>query len=171
MDIIAFEQKSYFTRLIWLFPAIYLFHILEECNGFPQWVTNVIGGQFTFKPFLIANTFFMMVNIVFCYITMKIMKPWAVFMLFFWVSALEFWDFVFHVYAQFQFSTYSPGFFTSIFLYFPVFLYLSYLCLRDKYLSWQLWLLGFITSTSALIFVIWGGLYRFENIPWNKWVL
>ena len=170
MDTIAFERKSFYTRLIWLFPIIFVFHITEESNGFPQWATNVLGGQFSGMPFLVNNSIFMLINIACCYLAMKTQKSWTVFILFFWEAAQEFWNFVFHVYCQFQFNTYSPGLFTAIFLYFPVFFYLSYLCLRDKHLSWQLWLTAFITSTSALVLVTWGGLYHFGHISFDKWI-
>jgi hypothetical protein len=169
MKTITFEQKAFYNKLIWLFPIIYLFHISEESNGFTVWVTNTLGGEMTIKPFLINNSVFMLINIACCFIAMKTQKTWATFLLFFWVSAQEFWNFVFHVYSEFKFNAYSPGYFTAIFLYFPVFCYLSYLCLRDRHLSWQLWLSAFLSSSSALALTIWGGLYHFGNIPLHKW--
>ncbi len=150
----AFERNNYFTRLIWLFPVVYVFHITEEANGFANWVTNILGGQMTMKPFIINNSIFMLVLLTLCFIAARQQKPWSTFLLFFWVSAQEFWNFVFHIYAEFKFNAYSPGYFTAILLYLPVYFYLSYICLREKFLSWKVWLLAFVVSIAGMAFTI-----------------
>lgn len=169
MDTTTFERKAFFTKLIWLFPIIYLLHIIEESNGFTEWVTHTLGGEITLKRFLINNSAFMLVNIGCCYLAMRIQKPWTTFVLFFWVTAQEFWNFFFHIYTTVQFKAYSPGYYTAIFLYLPVYFYLTYLLLRDKHLNWKLWLLAFVTSPSAMAFTIWSALYHFGEIPFNEW--
>ena len=46
-------QNQVFRRLIWLMPAAFALHILEEyAGGFPSWVTNVLGGLSTIAPLL-----------------------------------------------------------------------------------------------------------------------
>jgi hypothetical protein len=121
-------------------------------------------------PFIISNAVFVLISLTCCYLAMRVQKPWAVFLLFFWQAAQEFWDGVFHIYDQVQFRAYSPGFFTSVFLYTPLFFYLSYLCLRDRHLSWQLWLIALVTSPTALFMVIWDGLYHFGHIPFEQFI-
>lgn len=165
-----FEREKFFSILIWLFPIVYVFHIIEESNGFAYWVTNVLGGQMTLKPFLINNSIFMIVLLSLCFISRRQKKVWSTFLLFFWTSAQEFWNFIFHIYTTIQFHAYSPGYFTAILLYLPVYFYLSYICLREKFLTWQLWLTAFILSSTAMAFTIWAGLYHFRNIPWEKWI-
>ena len=44
MTFVEFEREWFFSRLIWLVPIVYFFHIIEEANGFDRWVTNVVGG-------------------------------------------------------------------------------------------------------------------------------
>jgi hypothetical protein len=40
------DQKR-FRSIIWLLPAAYVPHIVEEyIGGFPVWVTQVVGGSF-----------------------------------------------------------------------------------------------------------------------------
>ncbi len=170
MTTTTLERQNFFTKLIWLFPIVYVFHIIEESNGFADWVTNVLGGEMTIKPFLINNSIFMIVLLILCFIAMHQQKMWSTFLLFFWVSAQEFWNFIFHIYALFKFHAYSPGYFTAILLYFPVYFYLSYLCLREKFLTWQLWIIAFVLSAAAMAFTIWAGLYHLKNIPWHKWI-
>ena len=51
-----------FYRLIWLMPAAFACHIVEEYVGsFPAWVTNVVGGAMSSPMFLINNAGFMAV--------------------------------------------------------------------------------------------------------------
>lgn len=166
----TFEREKFLTRLIWLFPIAYVFHIAEESNGFANWVTNVLGGQMTIKPFIINNSIFMLVLLTLCFTAARKQESWSTFLLFFWVSAQEFWNFIFHIYTQFKFNAYSPGYFTAILLYLPVYFYLSYICLRERFLPWRLWLIAFILSITLLAFTIWAGLYHFKSIPWNKWI-
>jgi hypothetical protein len=168
MDTVSFERKNFFTRLIWLLPIVYFFHILEELNGFTVWVTHTLGGSMTLQPFLLNNAFFMLVNVACCFFAMKIKKPWMTFILFFWISAQEFWNFVFHIYTTVKFETYSPGYFTAIFLYLPVYAYVTYIALRERHLTLGGWLLAFIPSISAMGITVWAGLYHFGEVPLNK---
>jgi hypothetical protein len=167
---VNYEREMYFSRLIWLFPIAYVFHIMEEAPGFAAWVTNVLGGHMEVRTFYLNNAVFMAVLLTLCYLANRIRKPWSTILLFLWVSAQEFWNFVFHIYAEFRFNAYSPGYFTAIFLYFPVYAYLTYLALREMFLRWGQWILCFVISSFGMFFTIWAGLYHFLPIPWNRWV-
>lgn len=170
MNIVAYERENFFSRLIWLFPVAFLFHIIEESHGFTDWVTNVLQGQMDVRIFYVNNAAFMAVLLTLCFIANRQQAVWSTFLLFFWVSAQEFWNFMFHIYTQVQFNAYSPGYFTAILLYLPTYFYLSYLCLRERFLSAKLWLCCFVFSPIGMGFTIWAGLYHFGSVPWDKWL-
>lgn len=170
MNALSYEREKFFSRLIWLFPLAYVLHITEESHGFADWVTQVIGGKMRVSVFYINNAVFMVILLTLCTLASRKQKTWSTFLLFLWTSAQIFWNFVFHIYAEFSFNAYSPGYFTAIFLYFPVYSYLSYLCLREHFLSWPLWLTCFVVSWLGMAFTIWGGLYHFGPIPWDRWM-
>ena len=170
MKFVEFEREQFFSRLIWLVPIFYLFHIIEEFNGFADWVTNVIGGEITVSVFLRNNAVFMAITIALCLLAYFKRKQWATALFFFWATGLMFWNYLFHMYAQYRFHAYSPGYFTGTFLYLPTAYYLSYLGLRERFLPWYLWLIVFVVAGLVMIFSLWGLLYHFGAIPWEKWI-
>ncbi|MDP3282990.1 MAG: HXXEE domain-containing protein, partial [Desulfobacterales bacterium] len=134
------------------------------------WVNETLHGQMNIRLFSINNTIFMLILIGFCVLVFKKRNTVSVLLLFAWVSGKQFWNFVFHLYAQFKFDAYSPGSLTGIFLYFPIYAGMTYIALKEKYIKWYLWLLCFIIGLIGMGLTIWGGLYRFEKLPLEKWI-
>jgi hypothetical protein len=93
----------------------------------------------------------------------------AVAALFLWVSGQEFWNALFHVYTQHQFASYSPGYFTAVFVYLPVYGYLTYLALREGFLSWAFWIICLVAGAAGMAFTAWAGLYHLGPIPFDRW--
>jgi hypothetical protein len=168
-DVAGWERAHFFTRLLWLFPITYGFHILEESNGFAGWVDGVLHGRFSSGFFYLANAWFMFVLLMLTRFALRRRSGTAVGLLFLWVSGQIFWDAVLHIYAENHFSTYSPGFFTAVFLYLPAYGYLSYLALRERFLSPRGWAVGFVCGLLLFGLVVWAGLYRFGAFPWALW--
>jgi Protein of unknown function with HXXEE motif len=162
-------ERAHFYRLIWLFPAVYVFHISEEGLGFPRWVTNVLHGAMNVRAFYVNNAVFMAILLALCALATRTRARWALWLLFIWAAAQEFCNAVFHVYSQVVFKAYSPGLFTAVFLYIPTFGYLTYLVLRERLLP--RWFLVPALSVGALgmAFTIWAGLYHFGAVPWCQW--
>jgi hypothetical protein len=167
MKFVDFEKECFFSRIIWLVPIIFLFHVIEESNGFVNWANNVIGGNTTVKAFLRVNALVMIITILLCLNAYLKKAAWATFLLFFIVTAFLS-NFAFHMYTQYKVGIYSPGYFTATLLYLPILSYISYLALRERFISWYLWLLAFVIGFLLNGFVIWFGLYRFGQIPWLK---
>lgn len=163
-------ENSFYKKLIWLFPVAFFFHVIEESNGFAYWVTNVLQGQMEISLFYINNAGFMVVLIGLTLFAAKKQNSLSVFLLFLWVSGQQFWNFVFHIYTQYKFNAYSPGYFTAIFLYFPLYLYMTYLALRDNHIKFQHWIICFVLGAFGMVFTIWSGLYHFGTVPWDKWI-
>ena len=169
MKYVDFEREYFFSLLIWLFPIAVLFHVIEELNGFAYWVTNVLQGEMHIHAFYRNIVIGIIITIILCHITFFTRTAGATFLLFLWVSAIQFWDFVFHMYAQYRFQTYSPGYFTAVLLCLPIYSYLSYLSMRERFLPWYLWLFAFVAGCFLMGFMIWAGIYQLGPIPWEKW--
>lgn len=169
MNFIHFERDHFFSRIIWIFPMIFFFHIIEESAGFTEWATHTLQGSIDIRAFYQNNAAFMVILIGCTAFAAWKKTPGAVFVLILWVSGQQFWNFVFHLYTQFRFQAYSPGLFTAVFLYFPVYLYVSYLALRERFLSPVLWVTAFLFGSLGMAGTIWGGLYHFGPVPWDRW--
>jgi hypothetical protein len=163
----GWERAHFHSRLVWVFPLVYLAHILEESRGFPDWVNGVLHGRFSMLGFCLANAWFMFVLLALTRLASSRKTRLVTAVLFFWLSGQVFWDAVFHIFTENHFSTYSPGFFTATFLYLPSYTLLAYMALREGFLSVRGWLLGLVAGALVLGLVIWAGLYRFSAIPWS----
>ncbi len=163
-------ESAQFYRLLWLFAAAFGLHIIEESAGFSDWVKNTLKGEIDITAFYINNAGFMAVLVLLTILAGRRKTNLTLWLLFFWVSGQQFWNFIFHMYTQFHFRAYSPGYFTALFLYFPVFLYLSYLALREKRLTLWQWSLTLCAGAFGMWFTIWAGLYHFSPFPWDYWL-
>jgi hypothetical protein len=164
------ERLHFYGRLLWLFPLVYALHVFEESHGFAEWVDDVLHGRFSVLFFYLANAWFMLVLLALTWLAIRRKTSTAVALLFFWASGQFFWDAVLHVYAENHFDAYSPGYFTAVFLYVPAYGYLSYIALRERFLSPRGWLVGLVGGFFLLSFTVWAGLYRFGAFPWSLWV-
>lgn len=163
------ERSAFHSRLVWLFPAAFALHILEEGPRFSHWVTSVLGGAMEPARFYLNNGAYMALTLGLTAWASVVRSRLAVGCLFFWVSGQMFWNAVFHVYTEHQFRTYSPGFFSAVFLYIPVYGYLNYVALRERYLSFELLAINLLGGAIGMLFTIWAGLYRFGEVPLGRW--
>ena len=151
-----------FRRLIWLMPAAFALHIVEEfAGGFPSWVTHVVGGSFNNSAFIANNAAFMAIMLVLTAWTVRSASHLAAGLLIFWSSANLFWDGLFHIIATAVYDRYSPGLITSALLYIPISLLVSTAALRDQALSVRALLAAVGLGATLLCFVIWYGLFHF----------
>ena len=155
-------QNQVFRRLIWLMPAAFALHILEEyAGGFPSWVTNVLGGSFNNRAFAINNAAFMVIMLGLTGWTSLSTSRLATFLLIVWASGNIFWDALFHITMTAVLDRYSPGLVTSSLLYVPISLLVGWSSIRSQAVSLGA-LLGALALGAALLgFVIWYGLFHF----------
>lgn len=163
-------SQIFFTRLIWLFPAAFFIHFLEEMRGFSYWVNKTLGGSATMKGFLISNAIFMIILLTLCIMATRIQKTWATFLLFLWVGAQQYGNFVFHFYSLLAFGVYSPGIVSAVFIYNPLYLLLGYFAIRDRHLTLRAFLLSTVIGIPAMFLFALINIYRFGTIPWDKWL-
>ena len=157
----AADQRR-FRSIIWLLPAAYILHIVEEyVGGFAVWVTQVVGGSFNNLAFALNNAAFMMILLVLTAWTSRSTSGRAPFLLIVWASGNVFWDGVFHIVTTALYDRYSPGEITSAVLYFPVSLAVACFALRSRVLTPGVFLAAVAAGGFLFAFVVWYGLFHF----------
>jgi len=125
-----------FRRIVWLMPAAFAVHIVEEAaGGFPAWVGLVVGSPMPLPVFLLNNAAFMVVLVG--------LTAWATirpgrlpaFLLVAWASGNLFWNFVFHLVTTVLLDRYSPGLVSAVLLYFPLSVAVAWAVLREHVLG------------------------------------
>jgi hypothetical protein len=151
-----------FRRLIWVMPAAFMLHIVEEYRGgFPAWVTQVLGGSFNDLAFAFNNAAFLAIMVGLAVWSSKSDSRLAPFLLIAWSSGNIFWDALFHVLTTAWFNRYSPGLITSSVLYLPISLVIGTAALQSQALSAKAFLGALVSGLCLLVFVIWYGLFHF----------
>ena len=77
-----------FRKVVWLMPAAYFLHIIEEyVGGFPAWVTHDVHGSFNDAAFALNNVAFMLILLTLVYLNYRKSSPFAAFSL--WSSPAQ----------------------------------------------------------------------------------
>jgi len=143
-------------------PAAFTLHIVEEYRGgFPDWVTNVVGGSFNNLAFAFNNAAFLAIMVGLAAWASKSDSRLAAFLLIAWSSGNIFWDALFHVLTTAWFNRYSPGLITSSVLYLPISVVIGTATLQSRALSAKAFLGALVSGLGLLVFVIWYGLFHF----------
>lgn len=151
-----------FERLLWLMPAAYAAHILEEyCFGFTGWVNGTLHGQFTVPLFLVNNGLFMAILLGVCLWASCSTGGLAAFLFLCWSSANLFWNFIFHLATTAIFDRYSPGLVTAVLLYYPITVAVAWAAWKSGRLAPGSIAGAFAAGAGLMGFVIWAGLYHF----------
>jgi hypothetical protein len=154
------EQKL--RRIIWIMPAAFALHIVEEyIGGFPAWVTHVLGGSFNNCAFALNNALFFFIMVGLTVWAGRSTSRLAIFLLIAWASGNIFWDGLFHVLATAQFDRYSPGLITASVFYLPISLSIAKATLQSGALSVKAFFGALGLGLGLLVFVIWYGLFHF----------
>ena len=99
-----------FRKIIWLMPAAYVLHIVEEyVGGFPAWVTHDVHGRFDNAAFAANNVAFMLILLTLVYVNYRRTTPLRGFLLVVFASGNLFWDALFHLFMTPILDRYSPG--------------------------------------------------------------
>jgi len=158
---VAADQKC-FRSVIWLLPAAYVAHIVEEyVGGFPVWVTQVVGGSFNNIAFALNNAAFTTILLVLTAWTSRSTSRGAAFLLITWASANVFWDGLFHIVTTAVYDRYSPGEITSSVLYVPISLAVACFALRSRLFTLRVFLAAVAAGGALFAFVVWYGLFHF----------
>jgi len=151
-----------FRRIVWLVPAAYALHIIEESVGnFPAWVTDDVHGSFSSTAFVMNNVVFMTVMLANVTLNHHRTTPRRATVLLVLTSANLFWDGLFHLLSTPVLDVYSPGLITSALLYFPVCLLLGTAVVTQGVLPVRRLVQAAIGGLAAFGFIVWYGLFNF----------
>jgi hypothetical protein len=153
-----------FRTIIWLLPAAYLLHIIEEyVGGFPAWVTHDVHGSFDDTAFAVNNFAFMLILLTLVYVNYGKSTPLRGILLVVFASANLFWDALFHLIMTPILNRYSPGLVTSMLLYYPICILVGAVSIKDKILTPRQFVLALLGGLALFGFVVWYGLFHFAT--------
>lgn len=153
-----------FKHVIWLMPAAYALHIIEEYVGnFPAWVTDDVHGKFNYVGFDLNNVMFMI--ILTTLVTINYRKPTKLktTALVAFASANLFWDALFHLFTTQVLNRYSPGLLTAMLLYYPISILVGMVVLKEGLLKPKQFWLAVSGGLVIFSFVVWYGLFHFAT--------
>lgn len=151
-----------FRNVIWLMPAAYLLHIVEEyLGGFPEWVTRDVHGRFDDTAFAANNFAFMAILATLVYVNFHHRTLVRNVLLVGFASANLFWDALFHLAMTPILDRYSPGVITAMILYYPICLLIGTVVVKEKILTPRQLTLASLAGLALFTFVVWYGLFHF----------
>ncbi|HLG48287.1 MAG TPA: HXXEE domain-containing protein [Reyranella sp.] len=153
-----------FERFVWLFPAVYALHIVEEYGtGFPAWMTRHMHASMDNPGFLLNNALFMAILLATTAWASLSRSCLSAFIFLSWASGNLFWNFIFHLVTTLHADSYSPGLVTASLLYYPVSLWGGVLAVRQERLRVSGVLGAFAIGAALMMFVVWAGLWHFHR--------
>lgn len=122
-----------FYRLIWLLPAAFVLHLIEEyLTGYPAYAGAVTGHAMNLSMFLGPNTLFVVIMALLTGWAAKTRNPGAIFWMLAWAAGNEFWNFIYHLIAVPAHDRHSPGLITGALIYLPLSLAVWQAALAEK---------------------------------------
>jgi hypothetical protein len=161
-SITAFSKMT-FRDAVWLFPAAFVLHVLEEWPRFTHWAKRYASDLFTQRDYDVIHLAGIVIAIAFTSIVWRFPNRWVAFVFFAFVFAPSvFFNTLFHAGATIFTREYCPGVITALILYLPVFFFVSRLAWREN-------LLDLRTLTAGV--VIAGTLHTWEvgHNVFNAW--
>jgi hypothetical protein len=153
-----------FERFVWLFPAVYALHIVEEYGtSFPAWMTRHMHASMDNAGFLLNNALFMAILLATTAWASASRSRLSAFVFLSWASGNLFWNFIFHLVTTIHADSYSPGLVTASLLYYPVSIWGGVLAVRQERLGIAGALGAFAIGATLMMFVVWAGLWHFRR--------
>ena len=153
-----------FRKIIWLLPAAYFLHIIEEyVGGFPAWVTHDVHGSFDDTAFAVNNVAFMLILLTLVFVNYRKSTPLRSVLLVIFASANLFWDALFHLFMTPILDRYSPGLVTAMLLYYPICILAGIVITKDKILTSRQFVPALLGGLVLFSFVVWYGLFHFAT--------
>ena len=152
-----------FERFLWMMPAVYALHILEEYfTRFPAWMSQHMHASMDNAGFVLNNSLFMAILVSLAVWASRSHSKLAAFAFLAWASGNLFWNFVFHLVTTVIADSYSPGLVTAALLYYPVSIWGAVLAVRQGRLGIAGVVGAFAVGAGLMLFVIWSGLWKFH---------
>jgi hypothetical protein len=152
-----------FRLVIWLMPAAFLLHIVEEyVGGFPRWATDVLHGSFNNVAFALNNAAFVVILTTLVFLNHRRAGTKRAIALVAFASGNLFWDALFHLFTTSLFDRYSPGLVTAMLLYYPLCLVIGFVIVKQRVLPLGQFVAALVGGLVLFTLVVWYGLFHFE---------
>ena len=152
-----------FERFLWLFPAAYALHIIEEYGtGFPAWMTRHMHASMDNTRFLMNNALFMAILLAVSAWASASRSRLSAFVFLSWASGNLLWNFIFHLVTTLYADSYSPGLVTASLLYYPISLWGGVLAVHEGRLPVPGVIGAVAIGAVLMMFVVWAGLWHFQ---------
>jgi hypothetical protein len=135
--------------ILWLVPAAYFVHILEESPRFVPWAQKYLGAPETFGQFVLGNVIFMAYVIIVTSLAIFYTSEWTL-IIGLSAAAWIFSNFLIHAYFTLRTGIYSPGVVTAGAIYVPVSLYIYFNFWASGLLSNLDFILSFIIGFAIM---------------------
>ncbi len=127
---------SRFRRAVWLFPAVFALHVLEEAPGFTRWARRHASDRYTQTDFIRNNALGLALTIGGTRLVSRAPGRGSVFLYLSLVRTQQaLFNTVFHVGTTVAYREYSPGLITAVGGFLPLWLHLSRLAREEGLLG------------------------------------
>jgi hypothetical protein len=137
---------------MWLSPAAFALHVLEEAPRFTAWAQRYASDRYTQADFIRNNVLGLALTVGATLIVWRFTSNRPIFFVYYSTVLTQqaLFNTVFHAGSTVAFGAYSPGVVTALFLFLPLWYYLTRVALRE----------GLLSRKSALVASLIGGLFH-----------
>jgi hypothetical protein len=132
----AISSMVSFRHAVWLFPAAFMLHVIEERPAFTRWARKHASELFTQRDYDRIHFAGIVSAVVLAALVSYFPNAVVVFIFFaFILTPGLFFNTFFHAGASLITHDYCPGVVTAVTLYLPVFFFISHLAWRESLLN------------------------------------
>lgn len=136
-----------FGRAVWLFPAAYTLHVLEELPQFTNWAKHYANVTFTMRDYLLLHLSGIVVALLAPLALHFFPNRIAIFTFFTFIfTPAVCFNIFFHAGATSAFGVYCPGLLTALTLYPPLFYVITRLAFREALLTNRMAVVSFVLA-------------------------
>ena len=136
-----------FRLIVWLFPIVYVLHVVEELPHFTDWARQYANASFTMREYLTVHVAGVAVAVAATLMIRYFPNRVVIFIFFTFVfTPAVFFNIIFHAGATAVFRAYSPGLLTAITIYPITFFLVGRQALQEKLISSRAALISFFVA-------------------------
>ncbi len=142
-----FLSRLSFREAVWLFPAAFTLHVLEEWPQFSAWAMKYASARFTRHEYIVIHLAGVIIAILFPTLIWFFPNKLVVFSFFALVfTPSVFYNALFHAGATAAFRVYCPGLLTALTVYPALFYFVSRLAYHEGLLTNGIGIFAFVLA-------------------------
>ena len=136
-----------FRQASWLFPVVFVVHVLEEAPQFTAWAQRYASPKFTRADFIRNNVMGMVIAIVFCLAVWHSPNKMTTWLFFAFGLNQSLLNTLFHIGTTAAYGIYSPGLISSLALYPWLYYFLSRLAYQQGLINTQEGIIALVVAS------------------------